>query len=351
MDKVVFAGVDIGHSAVKMTFDREGTVERVFFPSLVSPALAITDEAERERARRETVIVGDKTYWVGETARIQGGVVSSGLIDDWVLMDQHKALVAQAARIIRENADGAMIYLTTGLPVALYSKQKNEIRQQFIDYLPAGSQVFVIPQPMAGYYHAVLNRTGTLNPQRSISQDSYAIIDIGFYTTDFVMVREGRWVQAGASSAPGVKLAVDVFVDAMRRIGLACDVFRAEEALSTGRLRSVKHPEQNALVHTEIRRAFAALSDAVYDEFHRIAGSHADILDGIFVIGGAAEEIIGRMRDKYRIAEVPTDQHVQPQNSYMNLMGWRERSMSGPRWIVSEGLYRFSRNGYALSNG
>lgn len=218
-----------------------------------------------------------------------------------------------------------------------------------MDVLPPGSQVAVIPQPMAGYYYATVLRDGSVNPARSISQDSYAVVDIGYYTSDFVLIREGRWVQSGASSAPGVRLAVDVFIDAMKGLGISCDLQQAEEALSTGRLRSARHPEQQAFVAQAIRKAFAVMADNVYDEFHRVMGKQASILDGIFVIGGVADLVADKIRAEYPVAEVPVDGHQQPAPSIMSRMGLRAPSLVGPRFIVSEGLYRLARNNYALS--
>ena len=46
-------GLDIGHSATKITLDTKFGVERVLYPSLATPAFKITYEAEAKRAERE----------------------------------------------------------------------------------------------------------------------------------------------------------------------------------------------------------------------------------------------------------------------------------------------------------
>lgn len=347
--KAIFAGVDIGHSAVKITFDGPSGVERVYFPSYVAPALNIIDEAEAERAKLETVSLGDRSYFVGDTARIQGGdAINSGLLDDWVRMDQHKALVAQACRIITESNPGAPIHLAAGLPVSLFQSQKLELKAQFTHHLPPGSTVTVIPQPLAGYYYVMLERNGTLNPERSVANDSYAVVDIGYYTSDFVTIREGRWVQSGASSAPGVRLALETIMDTLRAAGIECDLLQAETVLTRGRLKHCP-PDKQPIVNQSVDKAIRVLADTVYDEFSRIIGRQASWLDGIFVIGGVAEMIAEHLRRSYNNVAVPTDHHVQPfGKTAMAERRMRAPALGGPRYIVSEGLYRVARNHYLI---
>lgn len=67
-------GLDIGHSAVKISAtDSEGKAKKIMFPSSVSPAIALDHDGESVRAAAETVIVGGRSYFFGETANMQGG--------------------------------------------------------------------------------------------------------------------------------------------------------------------------------------------------------------------------------------------------------------------------------------
>ena len=69
-------GLDIGHSAVKIACYSQDEKERhLLFPSIAVPAFSISDDGEARRAARETVMVGSRAYFFGETARTQGGTL------------------------------------------------------------------------------------------------------------------------------------------------------------------------------------------------------------------------------------------------------------------------------------
>lgn len=349
-----FAGVDIGHSAVKITVDTVKGVERVIFPSAVSTAIKIDVEAEAEMAKKETVEVDGKQFFVGDTARIQGGSgVNSGLMDDWVNTKHHEALVAQACKLINAVSNGNKIYVATGLPVGLFDSQKISIREQFARHLPPETDITVVPQPMAGFYHAVLLRNGGINPEhdQGIVASSYAVVDVGYYTTDFALLVEGRWVQTGAASAPGVRLAVDVFIDELKKNGIDCDLVTAERVISGGMMKRAKRPDQQYIVAASIEKAFSTLADKVYDEMLRLFGAQASNIDYLYVIGGAAYRLLPKIRSKFDIAEMPADRHIQPEGSLLlDMVTGRNQLVSGARFIVCEGYYRRARNNVAIGS-
>lgn len=134
----VVIGLDLGHSAVKMTFDRPDGVERALVPSLACPAIQIRNETEAVRARYETVQVKGRAYFVGETAALQGkSTLASGLTADWVDSDEHRALLAYARQIVDWRAAKGPRRYVLGLPVAQYETDRDHLKAVTSDYLGA----------------------------------------------------------------------------------------------------------------------------------------------------------------------------------------------------------------------
>lgn len=76
-------GLDVGHSAVKLAYSRGALPETALIPTAVVPAFTIYDDGAAKRAARETVLVGGRSYFVGETAIAQGGMrTTPGLFED-----------------------------------------------------------------------------------------------------------------------------------------------------------------------------------------------------------------------------------------------------------------------------
>ncbi|MEW9139945.1 hypothetical protein AB2664_30420, partial [Bacillus wiedmannii] len=101
-------GLDIGRSAVKVVSHASGLFDRFLFPSDVCEAFHIADEATAAEAANETVAVEGRTYFTGETARLQGGRGTNiGMDDDWIEKPGYKALVASAlARLKARGVKG-----------------------------------------------------------------------------------------------------------------------------------------------------------------------------------------------------------------------------------------------------
>lgn len=124
-------GLDIGHSMVKAVALSSVGREVIRFPSVVAPAIDLSDEAAARSAKKETVTVGNKSYFTGETAVSQGAVNSvTGLSQGWIDSPEHAALFLSGLQRIKDagvpDVDDALLIL--GLPSEYFKNQRETLK-------------------------------------------------------------------------------------------------------------------------------------------------------------------------------------------------------------------------------
>ncbi len=174
--------VDVGHGFTKGVGDRQ----RVMFPSLIARAPVGVDLGEY--APNETIRLDHEAYLVGEAARRHAPPLWSRdkAADD----DTLRLLLVAAARL---GAVGP-VTLATGLPVAWFGPQRRALREALTGWgglvaLPGRpaqrlwfTAVSVYPQGVAAAA-AVLS-----GPEYRAG--AYVVADIGYRTTDYVVVEK-----------------------------------------------------------------------------------------------------------------------------------------------------------------
>lgn len=325
-NRTVVIGLDLGHSAVKMTFDGRMGVERHTYPSLACQAIAITGNVEEALlAERETVTVKGERYFVGNTAAVQGrAALSSGLTDEWIHSVDHAALMALARKVVDSRAPHGSRLWILGLPVSLFAEHRDTLAETAAEYLDG--TIRVVPQPMGGFQAHMLERTGT--PARSLTTESWAVVDVGYYTTDFILMLEGRWVERASDSCGGVRLAAEHLQRLISQTHqIRCDLVKSERALREG---EIKHQGKRVDVADLAATAKAGVAGQVSDMAMRLIGSYADDIDGVLVLGGGAEMVFDALHETWPHSLIVQDTH-------------EDHRLSGPRYLVSEGYYRFGR--------
>lgn len=288
-------GLDIGHSAVKAVGVSDLNRKAMTFPSLVTGAFHISDEQERRVADMDTVMVNGTKYFTGETARIQGGSnVVVGLSDDWVESAQHEALLLSALNKMRREGieldDRGVLVL--GLPSSLYDRQKEALKKLAEKHTEA--DVKILRQPMGGYYTAMLNEHGGVQEGRSMKEDSFGVVDIGYYTTDFMLVIGGHHVERGVDSSDGMRMAAQALQRELVAIGNHIDLTECEEVLRTRRLVDFgKVIDATPYVVNSAK----FMIDAIVDKATQVLGADARRLNGVIVTGGGAEFVYEELRN------------------------------------------------------
>jgi plasmid segregation protein ParM len=328
--KEIVVGLDLGHSAVKMTFDGKGSsVDRFIFPSLASPAIQIRNEAEAKIASEETININGRNFFVGNTAAIQGKTgLSNGLTSEWITSDEHSALIAMAKRVVDNNTtDGRRLYVL-GLPVVHFETHKDVLRDKASKQLGGDCEIRVIPQPIGGYQAHMLNRTGAINKDRSFSEESWGVIDVGYYSTDFILMMQGRWVESSSGGCGGVRMAAEHMQRLLEAKGIQRDLVDVEKGLREG---FIRHFGEKVDLSKEISEATDLVASKVIDMATQLMSSHVHSLDGVLVTGGGADIIFSTMKQRWPHVKLIEDVH-------------NNIKMQGSRFIVSEGYYRWGRN-------
>ncbi len=303
-------GLDVGHSAVKIsTSFMCDTIK-----TAVCHEIAITDEAEARRASEETFEVpGRGRYFVGETALVQGvNAGDIGLSDSWIESPEYAALMLSGFHRARRAAGGIDPRIVVmGLPASLFARQKAALAGTASELFP-DSRILVLPQSYAPYAGIKLNAHGVPDPAYA-GMTSFAVVEVGYYTTDFAMIINERPVERANQSCSGVRVAVDALHRALSSEGVSTDVIECEAALSSG---VIKHFGQQRSIANLIKAASAQLVTEVTDAASRLFETQARRMDAVVLAGGGARLLEAGLRGKWPNLIVPEN----------------------PRYAVAEGL-------------
>ena len=208
--------------------------------------------------------------------------------------------------------------LVTGLPVRQYidGKENGEVtelrqRLQGIHYIARGKQVtiervMVVPQP-AGAYTDLLQSEPDLARRREVTT---LVVDVGYYSTDWVLARDGRILNAHSSS---VTDATSMIIEAAAaQISLANGGVRFSPARLEAAMR--KGAATMALGSKEIDyRAF--LSAAAADVGGRVVSeacsrlrSQPDMVDLVLIAGGGGSFVERMFHDNFSQSRIVLSQ-------------------------------------------
>ena len=334
-DELAVVGLDIGHSAVKMTFDGEDGLQRDLFVSLACPAFDISNPLEAQRAKLETVEVAGRTFFVGDTARFQGQAeLPVGLRDNWIETKEHAAILAMAVRIVEERGrkDTKRLWVL-GLPVLQYARDRDRLATLAEEILPQGDRVKVMQQPDAVYYGRIYTREGLPAQDVKPEKEAYAVVDIGYYTTDFVVYERGRYIETAAGRHDGMRHVVELIQRELSRKGIDRSVVEIEEALPRGTL---VDRGQTIDISEAIEVSMGIFIDKIIEEASRIMGRRMNSLNGILVAGGGAELAVKAFTKVWPHTVLARDDFFPDTDG--------GKSLHGPRFIISEGYYRYGKS-------
>lgn len=278
---------DIGHSAVKLSADIDGKVIKLTVPSFVCRAFPLSDEVEQRRAALETVTYRDKDYFFGETARIQGQLKNPvGTYDNWIDTPEHAVLLLGAMKKAAAlGVESTNPILVMGLPTHLFTRQKEQLKG-IVSKLMDTTLTMVMPQPVGPFQAAMLDEFGIPVPSQNVADQTWGVIDIGYYTTDFLVINQGRMVEDAMGSCVGMRKAAEHLVRLFSTRGISSDIQEAEEALVR---RSIKHYGERIDVGAEVDQALGKNVASVLDAMARLMADFSRGMDGLVVAGGGAE--------------------------------------------------------------
>jgi len=225
------------------------------------------------------------------------------------------ALLKGALKCVQDEVglpENAMLVM--GLPTHLFSRQRDRLKQLAGEAYKG--EIKVVPQPFAPFQMMMLDRLGNPSPVRSMMEESWGVIEVGYYSTDFMLMQRGRWVEKASGSCAGVRVAADHLARMLAEKGLTVDLPECEEALQTRRILDFGRKTD---VGHEVDQSVALVVTEVIDTATRLMEPYVRKLDGVLVAGGGAPIVHPRIQEKWPHAHMANK----------------------PRLAVAEGMRRF----------
>lgn len=308
----VHVAVDLGYGFVKAISSLTG--KRIVFPSLVGRGhdLSVSGMFNGKRNDISNIHLSfeDNDYFVGELAKKESRSVSRIFEQERFEHLYTKVLLNTAIQLATEgNAD--TINLSTGLPLDFYQSQRKRFRDSVLGLQPlvewkAGqlkgekirvniNDVMVFPQGASAIFSALINHQGKFAyPHLMDSGNLIALIDIGFRTTDYVVVE----LQEDSSFIPKVRLSGTIdngVVNLHQQIkqvyktktgGADLNESHMARVLNNGYL---KYKGKRIDFQYDIETSKKSIATNIADRLKGVWVEEADLFDAIFLVGGGGE--------------------------------------------------------------
>jgi plasmid segregation protein ParM len=210
----MIVGVDIGYGYTKATSGGD----QVVFPSVVGKAERVRYESdlnrsgENECAGQIAVITELGDRFVGELALLQSRV-------HWTLLDRSRVqdpsarllFLSALSELVGVTSEQGAFRVVTGLPTQWYADREKVVEQLSGSHVLRrvnGRQVvqrfsvddlIVVPQPFGSLFTTILDSEGRIVDEE-LARGRLGVIDVGTFTTDYVLVDALRYIEKGSGS-------------------------------------------------------------------------------------------------------------------------------------------------------
>ncbi|MEA3375124.1 MAG: ParM/StbA family protein [Chloroflexota bacterium] len=162
------------------------------------------------------------------------------------------------------------------------------------------TETYILPQAIGSLYALVLNRHGRL-VDSDLARARVGIVDVGMYTTNYVLVDRLRYVEVGSDSVTigMAEMLEKVGKDLKREYGLDWSLYRGRVDQAV-RERSVGvYGEQEDITHI-VEPHLEALADTIVSKARSLSGWGAGVdLRAVVLTGGGSGELVPYIRRAY----------------------------------------------------
>lgn len=326
MSDPIIRSIDIGFGNVKMLTGYNEDKEPYFFsfPSL-APRAARSNAGESFGDMRDTIVVDLEglQYEVGpDSLDLANDVESRILHDQYVSSDQYKALFLGGLYYM----DTPVIdYLQLGLPFNMMNHAEYVAKQSTGKFTVGGRtievrEVGVIEQPLGGYeYHRAHADDG-----EDMDDETTLIIDPGYYTFDWVLIRNGKLVEPRSGAVPGgVSRVLSMLASSVSKEFLEGEDYTNLEAIDKAlqkEKRVLKIYGKKHDLSSILSTAIPAIDGPINQMINRV-GDKKDI-DRVVLLSGGAKIFqlrLSRLLGQFEI-EIPEA------GIYANVWGYQEKA-------------------------
>lgn len=302
-----YVSIDLGYGYVKAI---SSLGKRVLFPSLVGKGYerVITDvfSEEKNDLLNMQVTYNGENWFVGELANESRSLSRIFERERFEHLYTH-ILLNIAIQLVTNNHSGPT-YLATGLPLDFYKAQAKSFQDSITGQQPELEWVtgplkgqtiknnieraIVFPQGASAIFSALINHEGKyVYPQFMTEGSLIGLIDIGFRTTDFVVVE----IKGNGAFTPKAKLSgtVDDGV-----VNLHRDIRQAFKTKTGGadlnefhlnrvlRDQTLKYKGEKIDFADIISMSKKSIAANIVDRLKSVWGEESDLFDAIFLAGG-----------------------------------------------------------------
>lgn len=308
-------GLDIGHSAVKMSYKIDMAVQQIIFPSVITPAFRINDDATEKEAQKFTVSVDDERFFFGDFAITQGGKHMTPSQDaDWVGKKNYVALTKAAQKFLVLNGLPDPQTIVIGLPISIYNAQRTKANA-VTKYVFPNAKIAVVSQPAGVFFDCTMDELGNENAK---TDGAWGIIDIGHFSTDIIMMKNGEFIEkASGSDVPGIRIVVEQFQKTVANTGHRVGLVECADILkSNNKMTAFKKTIDLSKEANEAKKMLITIIENVVTE------KFADdlrILDGIILAGGGAHLLQKNLFDLWPHVEMAENPRFAIASGFMKL--------------------------------
>jgi len=310
-------GIDVGYGLTKVYIGPP--TPPIIFPSVIGLAEAL---------RYEGNIISDQKYngihlILDEGGRFIGDLAINQSRTKWSARDRDRSgiltLILGALSQIKLN-DGDEIELITGLPVEWYKQDKSLLIEKLngehtihlSDSDPYKIKIIktlVVMQPFGSYFYRLFDSKTPPDPDIEFGRSKIGVIDIGTYTTDYIIADQGQLFEPGSSSiTTGMAKVFDLLRSAIRNKHRIDPTTReVEAAVKTGK---IKIRGIDTEIDNELDEILIAVSNEIEGEIASRWAGNDHSLDLIIVAGGGASNIGPYLIDRFPQIEILEKSHI-----------------------------------------
>lgn len=198
--------IDVGYGNTKTAFAMGSEIKTTMFPSLAPQAATsnLTPEGGTPFQARNVVnvMVDGARYEVGPGVALSGAYnTGRALAEDFVTTPNYAALLAGALYYSRATSIDRLVL---GLPVHNTQKYAGYLRDRFVGQHDFGwgavevKSVMPLPQPLGSLLTYMQQSGKQYDPD-----NSYLVIDVGYFTTDWIVARGYTMDDTRSGGVPG----------------------------------------------------------------------------------------------------------------------------------------------------
>ncbi len=290
-------GIDLGYGFVKIS---DGKKDKLF-PSVVGQARNlryVTDESpEQNMINNLHVAVDGREYFVGDLANRQSDVVLFSLNESRMDESISKVLLTTALALLAEGHN-TNFNIVTGLPVGFFTETKQTVTQLFKgrhkislkrnqtsdqDYTVMVNEVKVLPEPFGSLFDLILDYTGNIVDE-NLAASKVGIIDIGFRTTDYIVVDNLENIdRLSGSSNTALSTAYVLISELLKEeFKISKPIYQLDQIVRSGEIR-ISGKTYN--LEEIIKHAFSVVAEKLITEINSLWINKWE-LDMVFITGG-----------------------------------------------------------------